>query len=165
LLHHPHIMRAAQESIDVVCGLRPPSFEDREKLPYIEALIKEMMRWGSGVPAGIPHVASEVDGSVYYREYTIPKGTVFFDNIWSVLIQTRDPSVYTSPEVFDPTRFLDESGKLLPATPDTRLDLLRFGHGRRVCPGKGFAVNGLFIAITYLLWAFTLEWRIDDAGQ
>ncbi|EJT98920.1 cytochrome P450, partial [Dacryopinax primogenitus] len=159
LLHHPEVMRAAQANIDAICGMHPPKFEDRDKLPYIDALVKETVRWRPGIPPGIPHVASE---TFQYQQYTIPKGTVFFDNIWG---QTRDPLVYPNSEVFNPTRFLDKSGKLLPVTPDTRLDLLGFGHGRRVCPGKDFAVNGMFIAIAYMLWAFTFEWPLDDAGQ
>ncbi|KZO99738.1 cytochrome P450 [Calocera viscosa TUFC12733] len=89
---------------------------------------------------GVIHTASE---DFEYQGYIISKGTYLIDNIWG---QTRDTSVYQNPEEFDPTRFLDASGNLLPVTPDTRLDLLGFGHGRRICPGKDFAVNGIFIA-------------------
>jgi len=157
--HNPAVMRAAQVQLDAVCGERPPTFDDRNKLPYIEALIKEVMRWRPGVPMGVPHSASE---DFEYQGYVIPKGTTLIDNIWS---QTHDPSVYPDPEFFDPTRFLDESGNLLPVTPDTRLDLLGFGHGRRICPGKDFAVNGMFIAFAYLLWAFRFEWPVDEHGK
>ncbi|KZO99739.1 cytochrome P450 [Calocera viscosa TUFC12733] len=159
ILHNPDVMRAAQAQLDAVCGQRAPAFEDREKLPYIDALVKEIVRWKPGVPMGLLHAASE---DFDYQGYVIPKGTNLIDNIWG---QTRDTSVYQNPEEFDPTRFLDGSGNLLPVTPDTRLDLLGFGHGRRICPGKDFAVNGIFIACAYLLWAFRLEWPIDPQGK
>ncbi|KZO99740.1 cytochrome P450 [Calocera viscosa TUFC12733] len=161
MLNNPAVMRAAQEQLDAVCGRRPPTFADRERLPYIDAIIKEMLRWRPPVPLSLLRMASE---DFEYQGYTIPKGTTLIDNIWCVG-QTRDASVYHNPDAFDPSRFLDASGNLLPSPPDTRSDLLGFGHGRRVCPGKDFAVNGMFISFAYLLWAFQFEWPVDESGK
>jgi hypothetical protein len=44
---HPNVLRKAQEEIDrVVCGpgARLPTFEDRQHLPYIDCIIKEVLR-------------------------------------------------------------------------------------------------------------------------
>ena len=39
---HPEVQKRAQEEIDrVVGGDRLPDFDDREHLPYIEAVVKE----------------------------------------------------------------------------------------------------------------------------
>ena len=43
----------AQEELDRVVGEnRLPSFQDRENLPYVNALIKEVLRWESIAPLG-----------------------------------------------------------------------------------------------------------------
>jgi len=158
MLHHPHIAQAAQAQLDAVCGNQPPTFDDQERLPYIQSVVKETMRWKVIAVLGLPHMASE---EFEYKGYVIPKGTILLDNLWS---QTHDASVYSDPDNFDPGRFLDASGRLRPATPDTRTDLA-FGHGRRVCPGRDFALDGLFIACAYILWAFDLGWPVDEDGK
>ena len=45
--------RLAQEEIDRVIGTeRLPTIKDRPNLPYVNALIKEVMRWNPAVPLG-----------------------------------------------------------------------------------------------------------------
>ena len=45
--------RLAQEEIDRVIGTeRLPTINDRPNLPYVNALIKEVMRWNPAVPLG-----------------------------------------------------------------------------------------------------------------
>jgi len=159
MLHFPAVIKAAQAQIDAVCGSRPPTFEDSDKLAYIHALALEAVRWKPPVPASILHAASE---DFTYEGYVIPKGAIIVDNLWS---QTRDESVYPDPEKFDPTRFLDSDGNVSQGTIDTHHGLLGFGHGRRVCPGRDFALNSMFIACAYVLWAFDFEWPVDENGK
>lgn len=48
---HPHIQRAAQAELDnVIGGERLPTISDREQLPYINALMKEVLRWAPIAP-------------------------------------------------------------------------------------------------------------------
>ena len=50
---HPEVAAAAQAEIDSVIGLdRLPSFADRDDLPYVNAVVLEVMRWHSVVPTG-----------------------------------------------------------------------------------------------------------------
>ena len=50
---HPDVMRKAQAELDDVVGQdRLPNFSDRERLPYINALVLEVIRWHSVVPSG-----------------------------------------------------------------------------------------------------------------
>lgn len=43
----------AQEEVDRIIGDNHlPSFSDREKLPYINALVEEIFRWETTVPIG-----------------------------------------------------------------------------------------------------------------
>ena len=48
---YPEVQRKAQAEIDAVVGPhRLPDFEDRPSLPYINAIVKESMRWNLILP-------------------------------------------------------------------------------------------------------------------
>ena len=50
---HPEVQKKAQAEIDAVVGPdRLPDIEDRPSLPYINALIKELLRWNLVTPLG-----------------------------------------------------------------------------------------------------------------
>ncbi len=50
---YPDIQRKAQDELARVVGRdRLPNFSDRPALPYIEALIKEILRWQPVTPLG-----------------------------------------------------------------------------------------------------------------
>lgn len=70
----PEVQIRAQEEIDRVVGTaRLPTFSDRENLPYVEAIINEILRWLPVAPLSIPHAADE-EGT--FRGYRIPKGAI-----------------------------------------------------------------------------------------
>jgi cytochrome P450 len=51
LLLHPEVQKIAQDEIDAVTGReRFPIFEDRPRLPFIDALCKEVLRWRPAAP-------------------------------------------------------------------------------------------------------------------
>lgn len=69
---HPEVQRKAQEEIDSIIGPdRLPSLNDRESLPYMEAVYREIMRWKPVTPLALPHAAT-ADG--IYHGMFIPKG-------------------------------------------------------------------------------------------
>lgn len=48
---YPKAHQLAREEIDRVVGRdRLPTFNDRDSLPYVEALVKEVMRWNPAAP-------------------------------------------------------------------------------------------------------------------
>ena len=48
---YPGVQKKAQAEINAVVGLhRLPYFDDRPSLPYINAIVKELMRWHSVTP-------------------------------------------------------------------------------------------------------------------
>ena len=61
----PETQKKAQAEIDFVVGReRLPTLADRPKLPYVNAVVSEMMRWAPVVPMGksnlsIAHVRTE----------------------------------------------------------------------------------------------------------
>lgn len=149
MLLHPEIQRLAQAEIDEVFGShRLPRLADRCRLPYIDALIKEILRWGTVSPMALPH-STAVDDEVF--GYKIPKGCVVIPNIWGML---HDGSVYPSPFKFDPTRFIGERQQ-----PDPRE--LAFGRGRRVCPGQHIAEASIFIQVASVLAMFDILREVE----
>ena len=49
----PEVQRKAQAEIDrVVGGSRLPQFDDLEKLPYVQAVYKELLCWQPVLPLG-----------------------------------------------------------------------------------------------------------------
>ncbi|EIW74862.1 cytochrome P450 [Coniophora puteana RWD-64-598 SS2] len=144
---HPEAQARAYADIVRACGAdRIPTFEDREDLPYIDAILRETERWYPVLPLGLPHSVSEDDT---YGDYFIPKGTTFMVNIWALC---HDEERFPRPDDFLPERFLAEDGTLVKETVD-----LVFGFGRRVCPGRHFADASLWVAIAALLSTFRFE--------
>ena len=53
MLLFPEVQKKAQDEIDRVIGTdRLPSLQDRDQLPYIRAVVKELVRWAPGTPLG-----------------------------------------------------------------------------------------------------------------
>ena len=56
---YPEVQRKAQAEIDAVVGShRLPDFEDRPSLHYINAIVKELMRWHLILPLCTPSSSS-----------------------------------------------------------------------------------------------------------
>ncbi len=81
---YPHALKQAQSELDAVVGPhRMPDFSDFDSLVYLQALIKEAMRWHNPVPLDLPH-ATTADDELH--GFFIPAGTLLLPNIWSVLL-------------------------------------------------------------------------------
>jgi cytochrome P450 len=53
LVLSPQVQKRAQAELDVVVGRdRLPTFDDRPRLPYIEAICRELLRWWMVTPMG-----------------------------------------------------------------------------------------------------------------
>ena len=67
--------KAQQELLTVVGPTRLPTMDDIPSLPYITAILLEVMRWAPVVPLGLPHRSLEDDE---YDGYFIPGGTIVY---------------------------------------------------------------------------------------
>ncbi|KAG1747609.1 cytochrome P450 [Suillus lakei] len=153
MMLYPEVQRHAQAEIDAVVGQDQfPAFEDRDKLPYIGALIQELLRWAPVAPQGLPHHTTKED---VYEGYRIPKGAIVIANILSI---SRDREMYPDPLEFRPERFLGSSPQLDPRK-------FIFGFGRRRCPGWHFAEASLYLNISCILAAFTIAKPLDERGE
>ncbi|KAJ8086010.1 hypothetical protein PM082_004829 [Marasmius tenuissimus] len=188
MLAHPEVQDKCQQELDTVVGRqRMPKFSDLEDLPYIRATAREVLRWRTPAPIGVPHRSTEDD---WYGGYYIPKGTLVISNIWAM---NRDKDVYgVDADEFKPERHLGSDGKLKPSPPDTKqgmflleygLSLLATGAGRsrvqfvlhsrvylslvfeRTCPGRHIANSFLLINIANILWAANISPEKDAKGN
>ncbi|CAC5401019.1 CYP17A [Mytilus coruscus] len=143
----PEIQSKVQEEIDRVVGKdRLPTVKDRENLSYTEATLHEVMRLGTAVPVGLPHSTicdTRVGG------YDVPKDTMVMINHWAL---HHDPRYWKEEEKFDPTRYLDENGKL-GMKPESWLP---FSAGRRVCLGETVAKPELHLIFATIMQRFKI---------
>ncbi|KIJ32837.1 hypothetical protein M422DRAFT_265319 [Sphaerobolus stellatus SS14] len=154
---HPSVQQKAQAEIDSVVGTeRLPDFNDRDSLPYVNAVLKETVRWHNIDPLNNPRLTTEDDA---YDGYFIPKGTLVVSSIWTML---HDPTVYPDPFEFKPERFIKD-GKFNHDVLDPYEVL--FGHGRRVCPGRHFAKDTLFITAASIFATLNISAPLDGDGR
>ncbi|KAJ6530948.1 cytochrome P450 [Mycena vulgaris] len=151
---YPEVQARAQAEMDGVVGRdRLPILEDRESLPYIEAVCMELYRWLPIVPLAVPHRAMDDD---IYEGCFIPKDALVIANVWKFL---HDPKVYPDPFVFNPDRFMGPN----PA-PHPR-DLGFFGYGRRICPGAHLADVTVWINVAKAVAGLTITRSVDTDGK
>jgi len=156
MLLFPETQRKGQEEIDRVVGRdRLPVLADRDQLPYINAMMKEVMRWHTAGPIALPHRADE---DIIYRGYLIPKGATILANAW---LYNNDPNTYPEPRKFRPERFLEGDGHEPEADPTENI----FGWGRRICPGRLIAESAVFVTIAQTLAAYTMTKPVGADGK
>lgn len=80
MLKYPNVQAKAQAHLEQVLGKNQlPRFDDEPSLPYITAIVKEILRWQLVTPLALPHLNTEEDN---YKGYTIPAGSVIIANAW-----------------------------------------------------------------------------------
>ncbi|KAJ5378228.1 uncharacterized protein N7496_005637 [Penicillium cataractarum] len=152
----PEVQRKAQEEIDRVLGPgRLPTVTDRSRLPYIDAIVKEVLRWHPVAPMGIPHMSVEDDR---WEGFYIPKGSLIMPNIWAL---THDPEVYHDPMTFKPERFLGING----LEPEMDPHAIVFGFGRRICPGRILADITVYLSVARSLTVFNITKMVEGGKE
>ncbi|XP_046547616.1 cytochrome P450 2D14-like [Haliotis rubra] len=151
MVNFPEVQKKIQEEIQRVVGKdRLPGLEDRNKMPYSRAVELELYRYYTPIGAAGPRTTTQ---DCSYKGYSIPKGTKVIYNVWRV---HHDESFWENPFTFDPTRFLDDNGELLPPEDEKRQRLLTFGVGKRSCIGEKLARVRIFLGLTSILQNFDL---------
>ncbi|KAF4591050.1 hypothetical protein EYR40_009650 [Pleurotus pulmonarius] len=157
LAMHPEVQKKAQKELDEVVGVNClPTFEHSDQLPYLSAILKEAARWQTVAPFG--NARRSISDDVY-DGYFIPKGTIVAISMWSI---HHDPANYPDPFTFNPDRFM-KGGKLNPDVLDPTD--VGFGLGRRVCPGRFFSNDALYITFATLLSLFEFAPPLGADGK
>ncbi|XP_068106843.1 cytochrome P450 2A6-like [Hyperolius riggenbachi] len=151
LIKYPELQAKLHEEIDHVIGpSREPKAEDRNEMPYMNALVHEIQRFSDVVPLGLARATSR---DVMLNGYHLRKGT----NIHTVLTSAlKDPTQFETPEVFNIKHFLDENWKF-----KKNNAFIPFAAGKRQCIAEGMVRLQLFLFFTILLQKFTLKSPVD----
>ncbi|KAG1839420.1 cytochrome P450 [Suillus subalutaceus] len=153
---YPDVQARARAEIDQVMRHdRMPCLDDRASLPYLDAILLEVLRWYPIIPLGVPHATTNDD---IYGGYFIPKGAIVMVNQWTL---SRDEDMFSDASRFDPSRHLTVYGKLK----DPFVNHFAFGHGRRICPGRWFAENSLWTAAATILAVMRIDHAKDSNGN
>jgi cytochrome P450 len=133
--------RLHQELHGVLNG-RPPDPADFAKLPYLHALLHEVLRMypPAYITARTSIEPSQIGG------YEFPAGATMLMSQW---VMHRDPRYYDDPDTFRPERWLEGLADRLPAGA-----YFPFGDGPRRCIGQGFAMLEAAIVIGTLAQRF-----------
>ncbi|MEM7332990.1 MAG: cytochrome P450 [Chloroflexota bacterium] len=144
LSKNPEVKQKLQSEIDTALNGKPIAFEDMEKLPFTEWVIKEGLRLYP--PAwSLARVALE-DMTLGGR--AVPKNTVIFA---SPFLMHRSAEHFPDPERFWPERWADDQPQ-----PD-RFAYFPFGAGPRVCLGNMFAMLEAKVILATIVQNFDLD--------
>ncbi|TKW28003.1 hypothetical protein SEVIR_3G295500v4 [Setaria viridis] len=149
LVNHPEIQSKLREELTSVLGAGVAVTEpDLERLPYLQAVVKETLRLRMAIPLLVPHMNLN-DGKLH--GYDIPAESKILVNAWFL---ANDPKRWVKPEEFRPERFLEEEKAVEAHGNDFRF--VPFGVGRRSCPGIILALPIIGITLGRLVQNFQL---------
>ncbi|CAJ0933571.1 unnamed protein product [Ranitomeya imitator] len=146
MMKYPEIQKKVQREIEKVIGLSEPKVSHRKDMPYTDAVIHEIQRFGNIVPNNLPHATTQ---DVNFRGFFLPKGTHVMPLLTSVLY---DKDHFIKAEEFYPEHFLDSRGNFV-----RKEAFMPFSAGKRSCAGENLAKMELFMFFTRLLQNFTIK--------
>lgn len=157
--NNPETQQKMHEELDKVVGSsRLPNWDDRHNLPYVNAVICELMRWKHFAPFGLPHMTLE---DTECGGYSIPRGTQILINFHSSMM---DPDAWKKPEEWRPERFLEEeshlAGKFLDGDVNKDRDAYKFipfGEGKRKCVGWGVGRAVMWLKVATHMHCFKIS--------
>ena len=142
LSQNPAAEARLQEELRGVLGGKPPEVADLARLPYLHAVINEVLRLYP--PAYL--LARQAIAPFSIGGYDFPPGETVLISQW---VMHRDPRYYDNPDAFRPERWLDGLADRLPPGA-----YFPFGDGPRRCIGQGFAMLESALVIATLAQRF-----------
>ncbi|KAK0510419.1 hypothetical protein JMJ35_006851 [Cladonia borealis] len=148
--------RIREEILGLPCEVNGfPSFTSINSAPIMEAFIREVYRVNPGTGG--------------HAERVVPSGGKIYDGIYipegiritaSTIALHHDATIFTSPDVFDPTRWL---GRTPSQARTLDRSLIPFGYGARICAGKLLATMEIKLLIARLYVRY--ETRVDPCSK
>ncbi|KAL0121780.1 hypothetical protein PUN28_006919 [Cardiocondyla obscurior] len=138
------VQKKVHEEIDRVLGKEIlPRVVYKNRMPYLNATIAEVMRVANVGPTSIPHRAM---ADSILLGYEIKKNYTLLANLRSVHM---DEQHWGDPKKFRPERFINDNGDYVEDP-----WLIPFGIGHRKCLGESMARNSVFLFTACLLQKF-----------
>ncbi|KAM3930492.1 cytochrome P450 2C29-like [Leptodactylus fuscus] len=146
MMKYPEIQQKVQSEIEQVIGSAQPQMEHRKQMPYTDAVIHEVQRFGDIAPVAVPHSTPR---DITFRGYCIPKGVTVIPLVHSAL---NDKAYFEKPDEFYPEHFLDSAGNF-----KKNEAFIPFSIGKRSCAGETLAKMEIFLFFTSLMQNFTFH--------
>ena len=147
VLHKDVQEKVHNEIIDVVGEDRNPELYDVKNMPYLQAVLCEVLR----ISAVLPFIGTSAVRDTTIAGYHIPKGTLVALNLARV---HRDEREWPEPDVFKPERFLDSEKEFVGWT--KLHGFTPFGLGGRECAGQSLARMMLLTFASTLLHRYEI---------
>ncbi|XP_046853445.1 cytochrome P450 1A1-like [Xenia sp. Carnegie-2017] len=142
-----NVQERLYKEINKVVGVNSLEMNDKHRLPFLEAVVLEVLRLSTVLPLAVPHYTNN---ETRVGKYRVPKDTMVFVNLWAI---NHDERVFNNPYQFDPCHFLDENGQVNKA----RFSSIPFSSGTRKCLGHLLAQLQLFLLIGGLVQKYKFE--------
>lgn len=156
LIANPHVQDKLYEEIKVSVGDRKVDEKDVENMPYLHAVVKELLRKHPPTYFSLTHAVTEPTTLAGYDVPTDVNVEIFLPGI------SEDPKLWSNPSKFDPDRFV--SGKEdADMTGVTGVKMMPFGVGRRICPGLSMATVHIHLMLARMVQEF--EWSAYPPGN
>ncbi|KAL1021865.1 hypothetical protein UPYG_G00019050 [Umbra pygmaea] len=140
--------RLYQEITSICPGRQQPSTEDLSKMPYLKAVLKEILRLYPVVSGNGRHIA---ENEVVVDNYWFPKKTQFHLCHYAV---SHDEGEFADANSFRPERWLRRAGEAYKHHPYSSIP---FGVGVKACVGKRVAEMEMYLALSRLMQHYEVQ--------
>jgi cytochrome P450 len=115
--------------------------QDIQSLPYLSAVIKEVLRISMANPTRLPHIVPA--GGWDFKFTHIPAGAIVGCSAFEL---HYNPTAFPNPYDFQPERWLEGN-----VTPEANKYWFAFGAGSRACLARNLATTELYMATERLV--------------
>ena len=158
VLRHPDVRARLLAEIDGASLSFPVTFEESQRLPYLDAVIQESLRIHPPVGLALERVVP-ADGLVMQDGSRVPAGVQVGVHPWAV--HHLDPAWGPEPKKFIPERWLPTPGESVEGhqarVAAMKRSSLAFGAGSRACMGRHLSQVQICKLIPSLLMKFRFE--------
>nr|BAV93930.1 cytochrome P450 314A1 [Chamberlinius hualienensis] len=143
---NPKVQDKLFQEIDGLIGKREATAADLSSLPYLKACVKESFR----ISPTIPNIVRILTDDLVLSGYLIPKGTVI---ICQTMVSSMLNDFVDKADEFLPERWLPGYPKRC-----SNYTVQPFGCGPRMCPGRRFAEQEIYLMLIKLIQKFRIEY-------